>query len=222
MPRLVVGVVADVNMTAMNETRPVPTRYFPLAQLSPVRGAAWRSIPMSLAARTNTAPLRVLPAITGAIRDCDADVPLLNIRTMDDSLSASLSPERFTMLLLGSFAGLALLLAVVGIYSVMSLAVSRRRNEIGIGVALGASRGRVLLLVVRQAMLLALIGSAIGVAGALSLSRLMASQLYGVRPTDPVTFVAVAALLMLVSLAASYLPARRAMRVEPMAALRYE
>jgi putative ABC transport system permease protein len=126
------------------------------------------------------------------------------------------------MLLLGAFAGLALLLAVVGIYSVMSYSVSRRTNEIGIRVALGASRGDVLLLVVRQAMLLALIGSAIGIAGALSLSRLMASQLYGVRPTDPITFVTVAALLMLVSLAASYLPARRAMRIEPTAALRYE
>jgi putative ABC transport system permease protein len=149
-------------------------------------------------------------------------VPLLNIRTMDDSVSASLSPERFTMLLLGAFAGLALLLAVVGIYSVMSYSVSRRTNEIGIRVALGASRGDVLLLVARQAMLLALIGSAIGIAGALSLSRLMASQLYGVQPTDPITFISVAALLMIVSLAASYLPARRAMRVEPMAALRYE
>jgi putative ABC transport system permease protein len=177
---------------------------------------------MSLAVRTNAAPLSVLPAITGAIRETDGDVPLLNIRTMDDSVSASLSPERFTMLLLGAFAGLALLLAVVGIYSVMSYSVSRRTNEIGIRVALGASRGDVLLLVARQAMLLALIGSAIGIAGALSLSRLMASQLYGVQPTDPITFISVAALLMIVSLAASYLPARRAMRVEPMAALRYE
>jgi putative ABC transport system permease protein len=137
-------------------------------------------------------------------------------------VSASLSRARFTMLLLGAFAGLALLLAVLGIYSVMSYAVSRRTNEIGIRVALGASRGDVLVLIVRQALLLALVGSVIGIVGALSLSRLMASQLYGVRPTDPVTFVAVAALLMIVSLAASYIPARRAMRVDPMIALRYE
>jgi putative ABC transport system permease protein len=222
VPRIVVGVVADVKMTAMNETQPVPTLYFPLTQLSPVRGAAWRSIPMSLAVRTNAAPLGVIQAITSAVRETDGDVPLLNIRTMDDSVSASLSPERFTMLLLGSFAGLALLLAVVVIYSVMSYSVSRRTNEIGIRVALGASRGDVLLVVMRQAMLLALIGSVIGIAGALSLSQLMASQLYGVRPTDPMTFIAVAALLMIVSLAASYLPARRAMRVDPMVALRYE
>ena len=141
---------------------------------------------------------------------------------MDDAVSASLSPARFTMLLLGAFAGLALLLAVMGIYSVMSYSVSRRTNEIGIRVALGANRSDVLLLMVRQALLLALIGSVIGIVGALALSRLMASQLYGVRPTDPITFVTVAALLMIVSLAASYIPARRAMRVDPMTALRYE
>ncbi len=189
--------------------------------LSP-RGETWQSFGMKLAVRTNAAPLSVVPAITGAVREIDAEVPLLNIRTMDDSVSASLSPARFTMLLLGAFAGLALLLAVVGIYSVMSYSVSRRTNEIGIRVALGASRGDVLLLIVRQALLLALIGSAIGIVGALALSRLMASQLYGVRPTDPITFVTVAALLMIVSLAASYIPARRAMRVDPMTALRYE
>jgi ABC-type antimicrobial peptide transport system permease subunit len=193
-----------------------------LAQMSAARGETWQSFGMKLAVLTNAAPTSVVPAITGAIREIDDEVPLLNIRTMDDSVSASLSPERFTMLLLGAFAGLALLLAVVGIYSVMSYSVSRRTNEIGIRVALGASRGDVLLLIVRQAMLLALIGSAIGIAGALGLSRLMASQLYGVRPTDPITFVTVSALLMIVSLAASYFPARRAMRVEPMAALRYE
>ena len=164
----------------------------------------------------------MVPAITDSIREIDPEVPLLNIRTLDDSVSPSLSPERFTMLLLGAFAGLALLLAVVGIYSVMSYSVSRRRNEIGIRVALGASRSDVLLLIARQALLLALIGSVIGIVGALSLSRLMASQLYGVRPTDPVTFISVAALLMIVSLAASYIPARRAMRVDPMVALRYE
>jgi putative ABC transport system permease protein len=222
VPRVVVGVVADVKMNAMNETQPAPTLYFPLAQLSPVRGEHWRSIPMSLAVRTNAAPLSVVPAITGSIREIDSEVPLLNIRTMDDSVSASLSPARFTMLLLGAFAGLALLLAVVGIYSVMSYAVSRRTNEIGIRVALGASRSDVLVLIVRQALLLALIGSAIGIVGALSLSRLMASQLYGVQPIDPVTFITVAALLMIVSLAASYIPARRAMRVDPMSALRHE
>jgi predicted permease len=222
LTRVVVGMVADVKMSAMNETQPQPTLYFPLPQMLAARGENWQSFGMNLAVRTNAAPLSAVPAITGAVREIDAEVALLNIRTMDDSVSASLSPARFTMLLLGAFAGLALLLAVVGIYSVMSYSVSRRTNEIGIRVALGASRGNVLLLVVRQALLLALIGAGIGIVGALALSRLMASQLYGVQPTDPVTFVTVAALLMIVSLAASYLPARRAMRVDPMVALRYE
>jgi len=222
LTREVVGVVADVKISAMNETQPAPTLYYPLAQMSAARGENWNSFGMNLTVRTNAAPLSAVPAITNSVREIDAEVPLLNIRTMDDSVSASLSPARFTMLLLGAFAGLALLLAVVGIYSVMSYSVSRRTNEIGIRVALGASRGNVLLLVVRQALLLALLGSVIGIVGALALSRLMASQLYGVQPTDPITFVTVAALLMIVSLAASYLPARRAMRVEPMAALRYE
>jgi putative ABC transport system permease protein len=222
LTRVVVGVVADVKISALNETQPQATLYSPLAQISTARDEAWRSFGMKLAVRTNAAPLSVAPAIAGAVRKIDADVPLLNIRAMDDSVSASLSRARFTMLLLGAFAGLALLLAVLGIYSVMSYAVSRRTNEIGIRVALGASRGDVLVLIVRQALLLALVGSVIGIVGALSLSRLMASQLYGVRPTDPVTFVAVAALLMIVSLAASYIPARRAMRVDPMIALRYE
>jgi putative ABC transport system permease protein len=220
--RVVVGVVADVKMTAMNETQPVPTLYFPLAQFSAPKGEHWRSVPMTLAVRTNATPLSVVPVITNSLRELDAEVPLLNIRTMDDSVSESLSPERFTMLLLGAFAGLALLLAVVGIYSVMSYSVSRRTNEIGIRVALGASRRDVLLLVLRQAWMLALIGAAIGIAGALALSRLMASQLYGVQPTDPLTFATVAALLIIVSLAASYFPARRATRVDPMVALRYE
>jgi putative ABC transport system permease protein len=141
---------------------------------------------------------------------------------MDDSVSASLSPERFSVLLLAGFAGMALLLAVVGIYSVMSYSVSRRTHEIGIRVSLGASQSDVLLLVVRQGMLLALAGAVIGIAGALVLSRLMTSLLYGVAPTDPITFAAVSILLVIVALAASYIPARRATRVDPMVALRHE
>ncbi len=222
LSRVVVGVVADVKMSAMNEAQPESALYFPLAQMAAPRGEDWHSFGMNLAVRASATPLSVAPAIASAVREIDAEVPLLNIRTMDDSVSASLSPARFTMLLLGAFAGLALLLAVMGIYSVMSYAVSRRTNEIGIRVALGASRGDVLLLILRQALLLAMIGAGIGIAGALALSRLMASQLYGVRPTDPITFVTVAALLMIVSFAASYIPARRAMRVDPMTALRYE
>jgi putative ABC transport system permease protein len=222
MARVVVGVVADVKLQALNETRPAPTLYLPLGQLSPPKGTNWRSFGMILAVRTGMEPVSAIPSISSFVRNVDADIPLLNIRTMDDWVSTSLSPQRFAMLLLASFAGLALLLAVVGIYSVMSYSVSRRTHEIGVRVALGASRADVLALVVRQGLVLALTGSAIGIAGALLLSRLMSSQLYGVSPTDPITFVAVSVLLTLVALAACYIPARRAMQIDPMVALRYE
>jgi putative ABC transport system permease protein len=220
--RVVVGVVADVKLQALNETRPAPTLYLPLGQLSPPKGANWSSFGMILAVRTGMGPVSTIPSITSSVRDVDADIPLLNILTMGDRVSESLSPQRFSMLLLTAFAGLALLLAVVGIYGVMSYSVSRRTQEIGIRVALGATRKDVLMLVVRRGLLLALTGSAIGIVGALLLSRVIASQLYGISPTDPITFVAVSILLTAVALAASYLPARRAMRVDPMVALKYE
>jgi putative ABC transport system permease protein len=220
--RVVVGVVGDVKLYAVNETQRKATLYFPMAQVSAPKDEAFRSSGMNLAVRTSAAPGSAASAAGIAIHEVDADIPVQNIRTMDDMISASISPERFTMLLLGAFAGLAVLLAVVGIYSVTSYSVSRRTNEMGIRVALGASRSDVLMLVMRHGMMLALIGSAVGIAGALSLSRLMRSQLFGVQPTDPTTFVAGACGLMVVVLAASYIPARRAMRVDPMQALRYE
>jgi len=221
-PRVVVGVVGDVKLYAVNETQRKATLYLPLAQLSVPKGEAFHSFGMNLAVRTNMAPLSMAATAGQAIHEVDPEIPVQNIRTMEDMISASLSPERFTMLLLGAFAGLALLLAVVGIYSVTSYSVSRRTNEMGIRVALGASRTDVLMLVFRHGMMLALIGSAIGIAGALLLSRVMRSQLFGVQPTDPATFVTGVCGLMVVVLAASYIPARRAMRVDPMVALRYE
>jgi putative ABC transport system permease protein len=220
--RVVVGVVGDVKLYAVSETQGKAALYFPLAQVSAPKDAAFHSFGMNLAVRTNAAPSSAASVAGMAIHEVDADIPVQNVRTMDDMISASISSERFTMLLLGAFAGLAVLLAVVGIYSVTSYSVSRRTNELGIRMALGASRSDVLLLVMRHGMMLALIGSAIGIVGALSLSRVMRSQLFGVQATDPVTFVAGACGLMLVVLAASYIPARRAMRVDPMQALRYE
>jgi putative ABC transport system permease protein len=222
LTRVVVGVVADVKLNAMNETRPAAALYSPLAQMTAAAGEQWSSYGMNLTVRTTMAPSNVLPAITNSIRNIDPEVPLLNVRTMGDSVSASLMPEHFTMLLLAAFAGLALLLAMIGIYSVMSYSVSRRTNEIGIRVALGASPSDVLRLVIRQGMTLAILGSAIGIVGALALSGLMVSLLYGVKPTDPATFAGVAIVLMLVALAACYVPARRAMRVDPIIAVRYE
>jgi predicted permease len=222
LPRVVVGVVADVKLDALNETRPVPTLYTSLAQVSPGPGETWRSFGMSLAVRTTGDPLNVASMLTNAIREVDAEVPLLNVRTMDASVSASLSPQRFTMLLLAAFAGTALLLAAAGIYGVMAYMVTRRTREIGVRMALGAVAGDVLKLVIGQAMWTTAVGVVIGVAGSLALMRTMQSMLFGVRATDPLTVIGVVLLLAAVSLLACWIPARRATKIDPLVALRYE
>src|SRR5438874_1552704 len=222
LPRVVVGVVADVKLDALNETRPAPTLYTSLAQVGPEPGGRWRSFGMSLAVRTNGDPLNVASTLTNAIREVDAEVPLLNVRTMDESVSASLSPQRFTMLLLAAFAGTALLLAAAGIYGVMAYMVTRRTREIGVRMALGAVAGDVLKLVIGQAMWTTAVGVVIGVAGSLALMRTMQSMLFGVRATDPLTVIGVVLLLAAVSLLACWIPARRATKIDPLVALRYE
>jgi putative ABC transport system permease protein len=141
---------------------------------------------------------------------------------MDDWMSVSLARQRFNMLLLGLFAGLAMLLAAVGIYGTMAYRVSQRTNEIGIHMALGAQRTDILKLVLGDGAKLALAGIAVGIAGAAAVTRVMASLLFDVTPTDPVTFIITTLLLAAVALAACYIPARRAMRVDPMVVLRYE
>jgi len=222
LTREVVGIVADVKLFSLSDKRPLPALYVPMAQLAPPEGGEWESFSMSLVVRADANPVNSVPAISNAIHEVNAEVPLLGIQTMSDTVALSLTPQRFTMLLLAAFAGLALLLAAVGIYSVMSYSVSRRTHEIGIRISLGAKTTDVLLLVLRQGLLLAATGSAIGILGALILSRLMATLLYGVRPIDAITFASVAGLLMIIALAACCIPARRAMRVDPMVALRYE
>ncbi|MGH9709019.1 MAG: FtsX-like permease family protein, partial [Candidatus Acidiferrales bacterium] len=152
----------------------------------------------------------------------DSNQPLVNIRTMDENISTSVSEPRFRTLLLGIFAASALLLSVVGLYGLMAYSVSQRVHEIGIRMALGAQPEDVLEMIIGQGLKLVLIGVALGLAGALALSRILARFLYGVTATDPMTFIAVAVLLILVAVAACYIPARRAMRVDPMVALRYE
>ena len=152
----------------------------------------------------------------------DARVPLGRVRTMEEILSASLAFHRFLMLLLVAFAGLAVALAAVGIYGVMSYLVTQSTREIGVRIALGAQPRQVLGVVIGRGMLMAGSGAAVGLAGALALTRLLAHQLYDVQPTDALTFGAVTALLLLVALVACFLPARRATKVDPMVALRYE
>jgi len=220
--REVVGVVGDVKLDSLDEMRPSATLYFPLDQVSVPAAGGWRSFPMTLLVRSRSGSGELASAVSNAVHEADRDIPLVDISTMDELVENSLSQQRFNMLLLGAFAALALLLAAVGIYSVLSYSVKRSVREIGIRLALGAPVGEVLRMVVFEAMKPTLLGVAIGTAGALALGRVLSSLIFGVRPTDPLTFVAVAALLAAVALVASIVPAYRATKVDPMVALRYE
>jgi putative ABC transport system permease protein len=220
--REVVGVVGDVKLDSLDEMRPSATLYFPLDQVSVPAAGGWRSFPMTLLVRSRSGSGELASAVSNAVHEADRDIPLVDISTMDELVENSLSQQRFNMLLLGAFAALALLLAAVGIYSVLSYSVKRSVREIGIRLALGAPVREVLRMVVFEAMKPTLLGVAIGTAGALALGRVLSSLIFGVRPTDPLTFVAVAALLAAVALVASIVPAYRATKVDPMVALRYE
>jgi putative ABC transport system permease protein len=177
---------------------------------------------MTLVIRSRTEALDVAPAALAAVRSLDRDLPVGKLEPMSAVLSDSVARSRFTMLLLAVFAGLALLLAVVGVYGVMSYAVNQRTQEIGLRMALGAGRGHVVRLVVSQSMKLVLIGVVAGLGASLLLTRVLSTLLFSVSPTDPLTFTVVALLLAAVTAAASLIPARRAASVDPMVALRYE
>jgi putative ABC transport system permease protein len=172
--------------------------------------------------RTTVNPLSLVSAVQRQVSGGSDDRPVFDVRTMEQIVSDSVAGRRFSMLLLGVFAGLALVLAAVGIYGVISYTATQRTHEIGIRMALGAERTDVLRLVVGRGVRLLLIGVGAGLAAALVLTRLMSSMLYGVRPTDIATFATVSLLLAGVAILASYLPARRATKVDPMVALRYE
>jgi predicted permease len=212
-PLEIVGVVGDVRQTSL--TDPVqPTLYIPLAQF-PVPG-------VSLVVRASGDPTALLPALRRELRAVDAGVPLTEARLLRAVFDESLAQRRFSMLLIGFFAASALLLAAVGLYGVIAHGVAQRAREIGIRMALGAVPGEVLRLVVRQALLLAAVGVGIGTVGALAATSLIRSQLYEVSPADPVTYVAIAAAVLGVALLAALVPARRATRIDPMAAMRAE
>lgn len=212
----IVGVVSDVRRSG--KTGQInPQVYFPAAQTAsyPVRLAEF-------AFRSAGDPKQLVAAVQQQVWGIDKDLPITNVRTYDEIISQSVSERRFQTLLLGLFAALALILAMVGIYGVISYSVSQRTPEIGIRMALGATRSGILRMVIGRAMLLVAVGIAVGTAGAYSLSQYLKSLLFEVKPGDPWTYASIAILLSVVAMAASLIPARRATRVDPMIALRYE
>jgi predicted permease len=220
-PREIVGIVADARDAGLNND-PQPATFVPLSQ---VRDSYMklnnRFMPLSWVARTRVEPYSLLPAIQRAFQQT-ADLPVAHVRTMDRIVIQSSARDEFNTLVLGIFAFTAILLASIGLYGLMAYSVEQRTLEFGIRLALGASYPQVRNMVVRQAMTLAAAGVVIGLAAAYGLTRLMASLLFQVKPNDPAVFASVAAILAVVALLASYLPAKRALRVDPVVALRYQ
>jgi putative ABC transport system permease protein len=213
-PLEVIGVAADERQESL-QTDSHPGMYLPYAQ-SPT------SLPLVLLARSTSDAATVATAVRQQMATLDGQLPVYDVKTMDQVVSTAIARPRFVTLLLAVFAGVAVLLATIGIYGVMSYTVAQNTREIGIRLALGAQQGDVLKLVVGQGLVLTMLGVMIGLACAFGLTRLMANLLYGVTATDPITFVAVPALLLAVSLFACYVPASRAAKVDPMFALRCE
>ena len=207
----VVGIVGDVKQGSL-DAETTPHVYRPYSQ-EPVRS-------LNFVARSVGEPASLAPTLRAAIWGLDPQLVMARVRTMDQVIKESTSPRRFNLFLLGAFAVLAMVLAAIGIYGVISYSVARRSHEIGIRMALGAHPSNIITLILRQGLLLLGMGVAIGVGGALVLTRFLSSFLYGIRPADPVTFGGVIIILTAIGLLASYIPARRAVRVDPMSTLR--
>ncbi len=212
----IVGVVGNVRQNLA--TDPAAEMYFPIRQANTVLPVNFVSVVL----RTAGDPRNQAGALRAAVRELDPNQPLIKMRTMEENIGASVAQPRFRTTLLGIFAGCALLLSVVGLYGVMTYSVSRRASEIGIRMALGAQRGDILRMVLTEGLRLALAGIAIGAAGALALTRLLKTFLYATTPTDLAAYLGSAALLAAVALVACYVPARRAMRLDPASSLRQD
>lgn len=208
--RVIMGVVNDTKFQGLRSAME-PTMYSPASGLGTT---------FELRARAN--PLALVPPVRSVVSQMDSNLPMFDVRTQTQIIERLLRRERMIAELSGAFGVLALVLACIGLYGLLSYEVSRRTREIGIRMALGAERRDVLRLVLGQGFVLAVVGAIVGVAAALALTRFLSSLLFGIKSSDPATFTAIAVLLVLVALAASYIPARRATRVDPMVALRYE
>jgi ABC-type antimicrobial peptide transport system permease subunit len=214
---VIVAVVGDVKQSKLNN-KTLPEIYVPIPQVD-VSGYA---LPMSLAVSSvQVRPETLTSAIRAAVREVDPDQPIYNVKTMQRVVADSISDRRLYVVLFGVFAAIAVTLAAAGIYGVMSYLVTQRTQEIGIRLALGAQQSAIARLVVGQGLWMALLGVALGIAGSLALNRLLTSLLYGVKATDPLILVVVCCFLVVVALAASYIPARRAMQLDPIETLKY-
>jgi putative ABC transport system permease protein len=211
----IVGVVGDVKNEGLSAEE-APAMYCPFTQ------EPFDIRMMTLVLRTEGAPESLVPAVRREVNSIDPELALADIKTMEQLMSESLGRSRYQGVLLGIFAVVALTLAAVGIYGVIAYAVSQRTREIGIRIALGAQKRDILKLIVRQGMILSVIGVAVGVGASLALTRFLSSLLFGVSSTDPLTFTSVVLLLIGVALMACFIPARRATKVDPMVALRAE
>jgi predicted permease len=215
----VVGVVRDIREGGYLSESP-PSMYFPYAQAG--HSAYYWPTDMNLVIRTDGDPLVLVSSVRQILRELEPGAPLAQIQTMEQVIARSISSRRFATQLLGGFAALALLLAGIGIYGVISYGVTQRRFELSLRIALGAQRARVLRLVIGEGVQLAIIGLAIGAAGALAVTRLMRALFVDVAPWDPLTMVAVIVLISVAALMASWIPARRATIVDPIRAMRAE
>jgi putative ABC transport system permease protein len=220
--REIVGIIGNIRENGL-KTGDQPVMYVPQSQITDgLTQLANSVLPLSWIVQTAVDPTSLSAAIQHEIQSVDSQLAASKIRTMDQVISESTARQNFNMLLLTIFAGLALLLAAIGIYGLMSYTVEQRTQELGIRMALGASRGDMLKLVVRQGLLLAGIGVPVGLGASFALNRLLADLLFGVKATDPVTYAAVTVILISVAVLASYIPARKATQIDPMIALRYE